>query len=232
MIHQIEARNLVLGYGDEVVLKDLSFHVDKGDYLVILGDNGAGKSTLLRALLGIREPLGGYLDKSGTAIGYLMQKSIVDDSFPASVLEVALSGCIRSLSKRFFYSKKEKDRALAMLERFSMEKKAQDPFTSLSGGEKQRVLLSRALLAGSDVLVLDEPQNSLDVKTRAFLYSLLDELNRGGLTVIMVTHDIHPAINSANNILYVAKKSIFMDKSEFFKTKEGLELLKEGGHDA
>ena len=97
MNHLIECRDLVLGYEDGVVLENVTFFLSRGDYLVVLGDNGAGKSTLLKAILGLLPPLSGVLDKSGVKIGYLPQRSDVLLSFPASVMEVVLSGKIREL---------------------------------------------------------------------------------------------------------------------------------------
>ncbi len=230
MNHLIECKDLVLGYEDGVVLENVTFFLSRGDYLVVLGDNGAGKSTLLKAILGLLPPLSGVLDKSGVKIGYLPQRSDVLLSFPASVMEVVLSGKIRELGKKLFYTGKMKREAREILARFNLEDKMDEPFSSLSGGEKQRVLISRALLAGDDLLVLDEPMNSLDVKTRALLYQTLEDLKKEGLSIIMVTHDIHPALNDASHVLYVGKEVLFLPKDEFFRSEKGKEVLKEGGH--
>lgn len=215
-----------------MVAKGLDFTVAEGDYLCILGDNGAGKSTLVKAILSLHEPLSGSLEFTfpRSEIGYLPQRTEVRRDFPSSVWEVVLSGCVNSLSHRLFYGRKDRMTAEANLERMEISDLRKQSFSNLSGGQQQRVLLARALCAAKKVLLLDEPVAGLDSHTSSELYRLIDDLNRDGMTVIMVTHDVHPALNSAGKILHLGRSFFFGLRDEYFKSEVGKRCLEESGH--
>ena len=215
-----------------MVAKGLDFTVAEGDYLCILGDNGAGKSTLVKAILSLHEPLSGSLEFTfpRSEIGYLPQRTEVRRDFPSSVWEVVLSGCVNSLSHRLFYGRKDRMTAEANLERMEISDLRKQSFSNLSGGQQQRVLLARALCAAKKVLLLDEPVAGLDSHTSSELYRLIDGLNRDGMTVIMVTHDVHPALNSAGKILHLGRTFFFGLRDEYFKSEVGKRYLEESGH--
>lgn len=228
----IKAEDLKLGYEGQVVTSGISFKIESGDYLCIIGDNGAGKSTLIKAILGLHEPLSGRLEffHDRKSIGYLPQRSDVRRSFPASVREVVYSGAVNSLGRRFFLSRSDKQRALENLKKMGLEGLENHSFQDLSGGQQQRVLLARALTSAKKILLLDEPVSGLDVHTASELYETIVNLNREGMTIIMVTHDIHPALNSASHILHLGKNFFFGKREEFFKSEAGRVYLKEAGH--
>ena len=215
-----------------MVAKGLDFTVAEGDYLCILGDNGAGKSTLVKAILSLHEPLSGSLEFTfpRSEIGYLPQRTEVRRDFPSSVWEVVLSGCVNSLSHRLFYGMKDRMTAEANLERMEISDLRKQSFSNLSGGQQQRVLLARALCAAKKVLLLDEPVAGLDSHTSSELYRLIDSLNEDGMTVIMVTHDVHPALNSAGKILHLGRTFFFGLRDEYFKSEVGKRYLEESGH--
>lgn len=215
-----------------MVAKGLDFTVAEGDYLCILGDNGAGKSTLVKAILSLHEPLSGSLEFTfpRSEIGYLPQRTVVRRDFPSSVWEVVLSGCVNSLSRRLFYGRKDRMTAEANLERMEISDLRKQSFSNLSGGQQQRVLLARALCAAKKVLLLDEPVAGLDSHTSSELYRLIDSLNEDGMTVIMVTHDVHPALNSAGKILHLGRSFFFGLRDEYFKSEVGKRYLEESGH--
>ena len=215
-----------------MVAKGLDFTVAEGDYLCILGDNGAGKSTLVKAILSLHEPLSGSLEFTfpRSEIGYLPQRTEVRRDFPSSVWEVVLSGCVNSLSRRLFYGRKDRMTAEANLERMEISDLRKQSFSNLSGGQQQRVLLARALCAAKKVLLLDEPVAGLDSHTSSELYRLIDSLNEDGMTVIMVTHDVHPALNSAGKILHLGRSFFFGLRDEYFKSEVGKRYLEESGH--
>ena len=225
----IEANKLTLGYEDQSVIDNISFSVDEGDYLCIIGDNGAGKSTLVKAVLSLHEPLAGRLsfhfDRKDN--GYLPQSSAIDMTFPTSVSEVVLSGFISHLGRRFFYPASMRKKAEENLGRMGILNLRNRSFQELSGGQRQRVLLARALCAANRLLLLDEPAAALDVHSASELYRLIDQLNNDGMTVMMVTHDIHPAINSASHILHLGGENFFGTRDDYFSSEIGRDYLKE-----
>lgn len=230
----IKAEDLCLGYEGRSVAQDISFEISEGDYLCILGENGAGKSTLVKAVLGLHSPLSGKISFapgfSNKEIGYLAQQTRIQQSFPASVSEVVMSGMVNRLGRRFRYSRSQKDEAMENLEKMGIGELRRKSFQELSGGQMQRVLLARALCAAKKVLLLDEPVAGLDPHTSSELYSIVDGLNRGGMTIIMVTHDIHPALNSASHVLYLGAGFFFGRKDDYFDSEPGRRFLKEAGH--
>ena len=228
----IEARGLSLGYEGQSVVGNIDFTLSEGDYLCVVGDNGAGKSTLVKAVLGLIEPMAGTLVFSAGkgGIGYLPQSTLSDRAFPTSVWEVALSGSTGQLRHRLFPGKAERERARANLERMGMWELRRKSFQELSGGQRQRVLLSRALVAARSILLLDEPVAGLDIHSSSELYSLIDSLNSEGMTIMMVTHDIHPALNSASHILHLGHESFYGTRDEYFASRIGREYLREAGH--
>ena len=232
----IEGKDLTLGYEGQGIISSLSFSVGEGDYLCIVGENGSGKSTFVKTVLGLVEPLRGEIIYSGglkrNAIGYLPQVSGIQRDFPSSVMEVTLSGCLGRHRRLFGYSSAEKQHALSILGSLGMGGKASASFQELSGGQQQRTLLARALMATEKLLFLDEPSAGLDPRTSSELYSILRDLNASGITIMMVTHDIHPALNDARTILHLSHGRYFYGPKEaYFASDMGKEFLKEAGHD-
>ncbi len=224
---QIQCQNLTLGYEKQIVAADISFEVNKGDYLCILGENGSGKSTLMKTLLGLQKPLGGSLrfgeDIRANEIGYLPQQSQLQRDFPASVEEIVLSGCVNRLGWRPFYGKLEKEIARENMEQLGILNLAGKCYRELSGGQQQRVLLARALCATRKLLLLDEPVAGLDPKATAEMYELIEELNRRqGITIIMVSHDVLEAVPFASHILYMSHQDTFFgDRENYLKSPYG-----------
>ena len=214
----IICQDLKLGFGANILVEHLSFTIEKGSYLCIVGENGAGKSTLLRALLGLLKPLSGTITLGEglrrREIGYLPQQTFVQRDFPASVREVVLSGCQGRCGLRPFYNREEKQIAEKAMEQMEITGLAETCYRDLSGGQQQRVLLARALCASDKLLVLDEPVSGLDPKMAETMYQLVARINRDmGITIIMISHDVREAIPYATHILH-------MDKDYFFGTAE------------
>lgn len=209
----LTCRALCLAYENNCVLSGLSFAVEPGDYLCIVGENGSGKSTLIKALLSLKTPVSGeILMGEGLArneIGYLPQQTSAQKDFPASVWEVVLSGCLNRRGLRPFYSAADKARATQNLTRLGIESFKHRSYRALSGGQQQRVLLARALCATSKLLLLDEPVAGLDPIVTQELYRLIQQLNQGGITVIMVSHDLASAVKYASHILHLQQKPLF-----------------------
>ncbi len=200
-----------LGYGSGVVVKDLSFKVNAGDYLCIVGENGAGKSTLVKTLLGLQKPLGGKISFNVAAgeVGYLPQQTQIQKDFPASVVEIILSGCLARKKFLPFYSAEDKKLCVDNMERLGISTLAHRCFRELSGGQQQRVLLARALCAARKILLLDEPIAGLDPQAADDMYKIISELNRSGMTIIMISHDVDEAIKHATHVLHLGENIFF-----------------------
>ena len=168
---QLICQNLCVGYDGKPVLQDLNFEVFAGDYILIVGENGSGKSTLMKTILNLQSPISGRIITGDglkkNEIGYLPQQNIIQKDFPASVMEIVLSGCQGRCGLRPFYSKREKNLALEAMEKIHITQLSKRCFSELSGGQKQRVLLARALCATQKMLLLDEPVSGLDPKATA-----------------------------------------------------------------
>ncbi|MBR3644853.1 MAG: metal ABC transporter ATP-binding protein [Lachnospiraceae bacterium] len=216
---QLTCNDVSLGYEGTTVTEKINFTVNQGDYLCIVGENGSGKSTLIKALLGLKMPIKGEIkygdDLESSQIGYLPQQTIVQKDFPASVMEIVLSGFVGNRKFRPFYSKEEKAEALRIMKRLDILDFKNRCYRDLSGGQQQRVLLARALCATKTLLLLDEPVAGLDPKVTNEMYELISKINKeDNITIIMVSHDIAAAVNYATHILHLS------DKPLFFGTKD------------
>ena len=233
---QLTCEALTLGYEGRNVIEDLYFSVNSGDYLCIVGENGAGKSTLIKALLGLKAPTAGKVifgdGLQKNEIGYLPQQTQVQKDFPASVREIVRTGCLSGKWEPF-YSKKTKEYAEKQMARMGITHLAGRCYRELSGGQQQRVLLARALCATEKMILLDEPVAGLDPKVTQEMYDLIAGLNREGITVIMVSHDIAAAVRYASHILHVSRSHMFFGTKEDYLTSEiGRTFTGEGGESA
>lgn len=205
---QITGENLTLGYEGKAVLRDLNFTVEAGDYLCIVGANGSGKTTLMKTLLGLQPPLGGTIrfgdGLTRREIGYLPQQTQVQRDFPALVREIVRSGFQGRCGLRPWYTAREKEEADRMLQKVGAADLAGRCYRELSGGQQQRVLLARALCAARKALLLDEPVTGLDPEAAAQMYRLIGALHAEGVTILMITHDLGPALQQATRILHIA----------------------------
>ena len=202
--------NLLLGYNGNPVAAPVSLRIEEGDYLCIVGENGSGKSTLVKTLLGLEKPLSGSFEfGSGLTsrdIGYLPQASAIQKDFPASVWEIVLSGTLNKIHLRPFYSKKEKALAESAIEKMEITHLRNKCYRTLSGGQQQRVLLARCLCAAKRLILLDEPVTGLDPKAMSEMYRLIEKLNKEGMAVIMISHDVDESVKYASHILSLGKE--------------------------
>ena len=218
---QIKVENLTLGYDGHAIVEDLNFSVNEGDYLCIVGENGSGKTTLMKTLLHLRAPMGGRIVMGDgvkeNEIGYLPQQSEMQKDFPASVTEIVLSGCQGRCGLRPFYNQEEKKLAADAMEKMGITALAKRCYRELSGGQQQRVLLARALCAAQKILLLDEPVSGLDPVVTADMYDLIRRLNRSGITIIMISHDIAAALKDASHILHIGGTVFFGTKEAYLE---------------
>jgi zinc transport system ATP-binding protein len=181
-------------YGAVKVLENASFHIHQGEFIALVGPNGSGKTTVLKLLLGLEQPQSGAirLFGSGSAqgernrIGYVPQQSAYDSAFPISVLEAVQMGRLTALSRKFDAG----DRAAAQeaLEQAEIADLAHRPYHALSGGQRRRALVARALAARPELLILDEPTANMDRESEDRLFATLGKL-KGNTTILIVTHD-------------------------------------------
>lgn len=219
----INAENLTVSFNGRAVFKNLSFKVENGDFFCILGENGSGKTTLMRCILGLERKYGGKIEYSGfdkRKIGWLPQRTDTERDFPAGVYEVIASGFAGK--KGIFGTGGRKNAGIIeenmrLLELSQLKGRA---FSELSGGQQQRVLLCRALCAADRVLLLDEPVTGLDSLSQNELYGAVEKLNRAGMTVIMISHDVEYAVSHARHILHISNdESFFGAPAEYVSTK-------------
>lgn len=210
----LSCKNVSLAYDGATVATDITFDVNAGDYLCILGRNGSGKSTLIKAIAGLIKPADGQIlygdGLTAKQVGYLAQATVVQKNFPASVSEVVLSG-----TRSLFHSKKDKQKTAEILEMLGLSDIAKHSCAELSGGQLQRVLLARALCASTKLLLLDEPTAGLDKLVTEELYALVNKLNREqGITVIIISHDIDTSLTDATHILHMDHQILFYGTSD------------------
>ena len=225
-------RDLSLGYDGDVLVRDLSFEVNAGDYLCIVGENGAGKSTLMRTLLGLQPPLSGSITFGEGLrrqdLGWLPQQTPVQRDFPAAVGEIVLSGCQAREGFHPFYTKADKARAQDAMARMDITALSGRCYRELSGGQQQRVLLCRALCAAHELLILDEPVTGLDPAASPDLYKTLRYLHeRENVAIVMVTHDVDTALREAKTILHIGQKRWFYGTAaEYLRDESGRRFAK------
>jgi zinc transport system ATP-binding protein len=216
----IEVKNLNFSYEKQKVLEDINFTIEKNDFLTIIGPNGGGKSTLLKLILGINKLQNGFIKVFGKNhleeiqnIGYVPQNTNVNLKFPITVLEVVMMGQNSFIKRMFGYKKDEKQKALEVLKKVSMEDFANNRISNLSGGQRQRVLIARALFSNPKILLLDEPTSNIDINGCEQVYLTLQELNKK-IPIIVVSHDISVILKYASKAFYINKKMTQHDLSK------------------
>lgn len=216
----IRCQNLNVRYRQSLALEGISFDVEPGDYIGIVGPNGSGKTTLIKTMLGLLEPESGTIEIMGKPasgfrkwqkIGYLPQATtITNKSFPASVAEVVSTGLLGSKSFPRSLSGADFEQVRAILELLEMTHLYDEQIGNLSGGQTQKVFLARAMVAKPEILILDEPTAALDPSTREHFYETIAGLNREqGTTILLITHDSGTIGKYASKMLYIDHKLIF-----------------------
>ncbi|MBB6262073.1 iron complex transport system ATP-binding protein [Paenochrobactrum gallinarii] len=196
---KLSAENLSFGYGKRIIAQNINLSVAQGEVLCLLGANGAGKTTLFKTLLGLIKPHSGRitldnapleqlsLHQRARKIAYVPQAH--NALFPFDVLDVVIMGAAAQLSLTTKPSASEMQEALRLLERFNMAHLADKAYTEISGGERQIVLIARALMQKAQILVMDEPTASLDYGNQLRILQQIKELSKSGISVILSTHN-------------------------------------------
>ena len=239
-ILRVEHLSKIYGTGENrvVAVDDVSFSIEKGEFVAIVGASGSGKSTLLHLIGGVDRPTAGNiyidgndicsLDSDQLAIFRRRQIGIIYQFYNLiPILDVAEN---ITLPCDLDGEKVEKERLNGLLNSLGLYERRHHLPNELSGGQQQRVLLARALCATQKILLLDEPVAGLDPKVTAEMYELISRLNGEGITIIMISHDIAAAVCYADHILHIGKRIFFGTKEDYRNSDFGrLFLLQEGG---
>lgn len=209
MTNLIELEDVTIGYENKGMTRPVSLAIDRGQFWGILGPNGSGKSTLLKTILGLMPAVSGSVKTAdGTVFGYVPQSEKFDPIFPVSVGEIVSMGRYSRVSTGKRLTKSDSEIVTHSMDKVGISHLRDRTFRSLSGGEKQRALLARAIAGQPDILVLDEPTASVDIKGEAQIMELVGEVkSNDGLTVLMVSHFLNTVIKYADRIILIDKDS-------------------------
>jgi len=212
----IHVDNVSYSYGAENVLSNVSLLVAQGDFVGIIGPNGGGKTTLLRIILGVLRPNQGTVTLLGEApettralVGYIPQETSSNKAFPISVFDVVLMGTMGKRGLFHPYSGEDRIRVDAMLKELNIHSLKDKSIGDLSGGQRQKALLARALVSQPKILFLDEPTASIDTRGQDEIYEYLREKNKSGTTVLLVTHNVGAVSSYIKSIACVNKEVYF-----------------------
>src|SRR4029077_12951553 len=207
----VMAQDLAAGYQTNLVWKDASFTIDRGEFVAIIGPNGAGKTTLFRLLLGLQRPAAGTLQvfnalpkRVNPRIGYVPQRHLIDSDTNVESLELVRLGYSGRKWGIGLFSQTDSKAALVALESVGASELAHRPLGELSGGELQRVFLAEALVSNPDILLLDEPPSNLDFKRESELLQVVNKIVRErNVTVLLIAHHINPLLQYLDNVVYI-----------------------------
>ncbi len=220
MVNAISFRDVTVEYETMVALNDVSFDIEKGEFVGIIGSNGSGKTTLLKTALGMIRPSKGRIEILGKElfshlseirkkIGYVPQKTYINPKMPILAKDVVLMGRYGHIGLLRMPRKKDYNMAKKALMDVDMYDKRNEPFGHLSGGQQQRIYIARALVQEPEIMLLDEPTTGLDVRSQRSIISLLDRLHRErGLTIMLVTHDVNSISDVVDRVMYLRNRLI------------------------
>lgn len=223
----LEVKDLSFSYPDKSILHRLSFDVESGDFLCVVGTNGTGKSTLLKLILNILQATEGEIRLLGktsekfrdySKIAYVSQKATsFNRDFPATVEEIVTLGLYSQKGFLKKYNKYDKEKVASALKRVGMYDYKNRKIGHLSGGQQQRVFIAKALVSSPEIIFLDEPTVGIDIKAVDSICCLLGELNKSGITIVMVTHDISSILYHSNKVLVLSEdgEGKMMSSDEF-----------------
>jgi zinc transport system ATP-binding protein len=194
MAYLFKIEGLSAGYGNDIVLRDVSLTVNQNDFIGVIGPNGGGKTTLLNVILGLIKPHKGTIEFNNSllrqnSIGYLPQMAAGDNTFPVTVTDVILSGLMIQKGVVARMSSEDRKRANSVIEEMGLTSVGRSPLTEISGGQLQRVYLGRAIIGNPELLLLDEPDNFVDTTFENDFYEKLHQLNER-MAILMVSHDV------------------------------------------
>jgi ABC-type Mn2+/Zn2+ transport system ATPase subunit len=227
--HRLEVININVGYGEKIVLRDVSFQIPHGARVAVVGPNGAGKSTLFKALVGLLPLKSGKILIHGLELGlhkdcvaYVPQREEVDWKFPVTVSDVVMMGRYGKLG--WFKRPSHADRVAVRrsLEQLGVAELESKSIGELSGGQQQRTFLARAVAQEPHILLMDEPFTGVDVTTQEATLHLLDSLRERQVTAIISTHDLNLAANRFDFILLLNERLVVFGRPAEVMRQENL----------
>ena len=209
----IELKNVSFSFPDAEVLEDVSFALNDGEYIGILGPNGGGKSTFLRLILGLLKPQSGKVKVTDTNISYISQTTNMNDSsFPATVKEIVSLGLVKNKPTLFDYSKNNQ-KVEAILKELNLYDLRNKLITELSGGQFQRVKIAKALVNDPTLLILDEPDAGMDEESHHQLIHIINHLHEKKINMLFVSHHPHD-LEEADKIFFIEEGKILPYEEE------------------
>jgi manganese/iron transport system ATP-binding protein len=224
----LEVNKLSVRYDGHFALENITFHLHAGERVAVVGPNGAGKSTLFKVVAGVLTPSSGEVKISGfgprghTCIAYVPQRSQVDWRFPASVADVVMMGRIGKIGLFRWPRRSDWDIVHAALEAVDMNSLANRQIGELSGGQQQRTFLARALAQKAELVLMDEPFNGLDMPSQEAILSLLENLRRQRITVMVATHDLGQAAKVFDRVMLLNRNLVRFGSPQEVLTSENL----------
>lgn len=222
----IKLQEVSFSYGETNILSNITFSVNKGDFVGLVGQNGSGKTTLIKILLGILKKRSGKIIifdspieefKENKKIGYVPQKATnFDPFFPATVFEIVSMGLLSQKKNPKRITSADNKLINSVLTQVNMTHYKKRRIGELSGGQQQKVFIARALVSNPELLILDEPSAGIDQKSRDEFYEMLGKLNKKGMTIIMITHDLSRITKHINKVASLNTKLEFFGTHESF----------------
>ena len=230
--------DMAVGYQGKTLIHDINIGIDKGEIVTLIGPNGSGKSTILKSITKQLKLIGGKVFFDDTSLQEMSYKEL--SSNMAVVLteriktelmtchEIVATGRYPYTGRLGILTPEDEQIVDEAMKAVHAEDLGNRDFNAISDGQKQRVLLARALCATQKILLLDEPVSGLDPKVTAEMYELISGLNKEGITIIMISHDIDVAISEASHILHICDKPFFGTKEEYLKSELGSKFIEQG----
>ena len=221
------AEELTVAYGSEIAIEKVTFAVEAGERIAIIGPNGAGKSTLIKAVMGLLPAQSGSitLQNGEHRLGYVAQHEEVNWDFPVTVRDVVMMGQARQIGWLRWPRRREWQAVDDALRRVGMAELGQRQVGELSGGQRRRVFIARALAQQADTLILDEPFAGVDSAAQNSLMDILDHLNRDGITIILCTHDLNLAFSRFDKVMALRREIVAYGTPETVYTPDVLRQL-------
>ncbi|GAB6075113.1 metal ABC transporter ATP-binding protein [Nautilia lithotrophica] len=232
----LEIKNLYFKYDKEIVLENINLNLEDKEFMAIIGPNGGGKTTLLKLILGFLKPFKGEIKIYGKSpqevseiMGYVPQHTNFSLDIPITVFDIVLQGRLKK--GKFFYNKKDKEKAEEVLKTLKIEEFKNRKIKDLSGGQRQKVLIARALVSEPKIIIMDEPTSAIDPTGQKEILDLIENLD---ITRVVVSHDIKILLRKVDKIAFINKKAVIHEgpklnipKDKHFCEVELIEFLKD-----